>query len=82
MARVEIIVDEVAFKKAMWQLECENTYDTQAGQGRKEAIWCPDPDQDCGLAAVDDSGCLRCFFSGGNVDVGKAVAFFQSCLLN
>jgi hypothetical protein len=79
MARVEIIVSNVAFKGAMWQLECE----AHLGHSpRPSAIWCPDPEQDCGLAAVDDSGCLRCFFSGGNVDVGKAVAFFQSCLLN
>jgi hypothetical protein len=77
MPRIEIIVNKAAFKEAEWQLECENI----RGQGRREAIWCPDSEQDCGLAAVDDNGCLRCFFTGPNVDVAEAVAFFQSCLL-
>jgi hypothetical protein len=77
MNGIKVTVDEAAFKKAMWQLECENI----RGQGRREAIWCPDSEQDCGMAFVDDNGCLWCLFTGPNVDVAEAVAFFKSCFL-
>lgn len=79
MNRIEITVDEKAFRDANWKLACEEVL--LGSKCRPSAIWCADADQDCGLAVVDDNGCLRCFFSGPNVDVAEAVAFFQSCLL-
>lgn len=68
-----ITIDNVAFREAMWKLECT---------GRQGAIWCPDENRDCGLAYIDTDGSLQVFFSGPDVNVEEAVAWFKDCLLN